>query len=95
MTDNEVIAELGARLRALRIGRDLSIADLAERARLNYKTVQGAESGGNPRLGTVVRLLRVLGRLGALETFVPPVTISPLDAVARGAMPRKRVAKRG
>ena len=93
-TDKEIVAELGARLRALRIGRGLTVAEVATRAGLHPNTILLAETGGNPRLETIVRILRVLGRLDALQAFIPPVTISPLDAVKRGARPRQRASRK-
>lgn len=93
-TDNDVLQELGRRLRALRVSRDVSVAELASRSELNPSTVMNAERGRNPRLQTIVRMLRVLGRLDALDAFLPPPTISPLDAVKRGAEPRQRVSRR-
>ena len=83
-TDPEIIAEVGERLRALRRGRKLSREAVAAQAGLNKSTVARAESGQNPTLLTIVRLLRVYGVLRAFESFIPEPPLSPLaEAEAR------------
>jgi putative transcriptional regulator len=83
-TDRELMQELGARLRALRGDRD--IKDVAENVGLDRGTVASAERGQNPTLRTLIRLLRVYGRLGALEAFIPEPPVSPMSLL----MQRKR-----
>ena len=92
-TDNEILRELGARLRAYRLQRNLPVEVIADRTGLSRNTVMNAESGKNPRLDTVVRILRVLGRLEALDAFLPATTISPLELISRGPRPRRRASK--
>ena len=77
-TDREVMKELGHRLEALRESQRLTMLEAAERAGLSRQTLYRAERGQNPTLLTVVRLLRVYGRLGALESFIPEPEISPM-----------------
>ncbi len=76
--DPEILEEIGRRIRALRLQQNLGQADVAARALLSPNTVKNAERGRDPRLSTVVRILRVLGRVEALEAFLPPPTVSPL-----------------
>ena len=70
--------EIGRRLEALRESRRLTMVEAAEQAALSRRTLYRAERGQNPTLLTVVRLLRVYGRLTALESFIPEPEISPL-----------------
>ncbi|HKJ01315.1 MAG TPA: helix-turn-helix transcriptional regulator [Longimicrobiales bacterium] len=77
-TDREIMAALGLRLRALRRGQGLTLAEVAARAHMDRKTVHRAEKGDNPGLETLIRLLRVYGRLDALDDFVPEPTVSPM-----------------
>lgn len=76
--DAEILAELGARLRALRDATGMTQAEVAQQADLVRMTVSRAENGENPNLLTVVKLLRVYGRLDALDSFIPPPSLSPL-----------------
>lgn len=79
--DPEILRELGGRLARLRKAQGLRQADAAERAGLDRTTVSRAERGDNPNLLTVVRLLRVYGRLDALESFIPEPEVSPLALI--------------
>lgn len=88
-TDREIQETVGERLRALRAARGMSQQEAAERADLARSTVHEAEAGQNPTLNTLIRLLRVYGRLGALETFIPEPGISPMDRL------RERKAREG
>jgi transcriptional regulator with XRE-family HTH domain len=95
-TDKEVARELGARLRAYRLQQNLGVAEVAKRAGLNRNTIVNAEAGKNPRLHTVARLLRAYGRLEALDAFLPPPAISPLQLVRnRGRLRKRARARRG
>lgn len=78
-TDQEILATLGQRLAALRKERGLTQTEAAERSGLSRPTLSRAERGENPTLQTLVRLLRAYGRLGALEAFLEPAEISPMD----------------
>ena len=95
MTDIEILRELGSRLRAYRLQQNLTVATVAERAGVNPNTVLNAEAGRNSRLGTLVRLLRVYGRLEAVDAFLPAPGVSPLQLARRQGHPRQRARTRG
>ncbi len=80
-TDAELMRGVGNRLRALRRARRLPITRVAQEAGLDRDTVSRAERGENPTLLTLVRLLRVHGRLNALDAFIPEPEVSPMAAV--------------
>lgn len=82
-TDHEILRSIGERLRALREARGLTQAEAAKRADLARSTVVEVERGDNTTLQTVIRLLRVYGRLGALESFIPAPEISPMARLRR------------
>ena len=82
-TDPEWLEELGRRLRVLRRSQRRTIVDVAREAGLDRETVSRAERGDNPTLLTLLRLLRVYGRLNALEDFIPEPLASPLEALER------------
>lgn len=79
--DAEIVAELGRRLALVRKAAGLNQTEAAERSGLDRSTVSRAEQGDNPTLLTVVRLLRVYGRLGALDSFIPEPGVSPMQLV--------------
>jgi transcriptional regulator with XRE-family HTH domain len=87
-SDPEILDEIGRRLARLRKTAGLTQAEAAARAGLDRSTVSRAEQGDNPNLLTVVRLLRVYGRLAALESFLPEPDVSPM-ALIRSARGRR------
>lgn len=86
-SDPEVMAALGRRLASLRKSRGLNQSQAGERAGVGRTTVSRAERGDNPNLLTVIRLLRVYGRLDALDGFIPEPEVSPMALI--------RASKRG
>lgn len=82
-TDGELMRALGRRLRALREARGLTSVDAAAQSGLSRRTVDRAEEGHNPTLGTLLRLLRLYGRLAALDDFIPEPEVSPMALLER------------
>jgi transcriptional regulator with XRE-family HTH domain len=76
--DAEILEDIGKRLAALREAHGLTQNETATKAGLSRNTLYRAEQGMNPTLHTIVRLLRVYGRLSALEAFIPVPEISPM-----------------
>jgi transcriptional regulator with XRE-family HTH domain len=74
--------QIGARLRGLRESQRITSGDAAAQAGLSRRTVYRAEMGHNPTLLSIVRLLRLYGRLDALAAFVPAPEISPMALLA-------------
>ena len=102
LTNPEILRELGARLKAYRLQQNVPVEELAARAGLSKTTIVNAEAGRNPRLETVVRILRGLRKLDTLEGFLPEPTVSPIELLERGsktprkhAYPRRRRDDRG
>jgi transcriptional regulator with XRE-family HTH domain len=96
-TDDELLASIGTRLRALRKASGFTQDQAAARAGLARSTVSEAENGENPTLHTVVRLLRVYEGLASLEGLAAPegLVSEPTAGPAPGAPPASRAAKRG
>jgi transcriptional regulator with XRE-family HTH domain len=94
-TTEEVLQEVGARLRAHRLQQNLSLDELAEAAGVGRATVARAEAGHNASLETLVKLLRALGRLTALDAFLPAPVVSPLQLAALQGQRRQRARRPG
>lgn len=92
-TDQEVVTELGGRLRRYRLQQNLSQAALAKRAGVATRTLRNLERGKDTQLSTLVRLLRALGRLDALEAFLPPPGLSPMELLKTRGRPRRRASR--
>ncbi len=82
-TDTEVMAKLGQRLRGLRESRGLTSIEAAQQTGLARRTLYRAEQGQNPTLETLVRLLRLYGRVHALADLAPEAEASPMALMQR------------
>ena len=87
---SDVLRETGDRLRIFRLQQNIPMRELALQAGVGIATVQRAEAGLGMTLATLVKLLRALGRLEALEAFLPPATISPLQLAKLAGRDRQR-----
>ena len=90
LTDDAVLAELGSRLARTRLQRNLTQAGLGDEAGIGLATVQRLEAGQPARLTSLIRVLRVLGLLDALELLVPEPTPSPIERLKLQGRQRRR-----
>lgn len=94
MTDKAIVKELGARLKQLRLNKDFSQKNVADRAGISITAVQGAEKGETTLL-TIIKIVRVLGGLEQLESFIPEPQVSPIAlAQLKGKKRQKASGKR-
>ena len=77
VSDSTILKELGERIRKLRLRKNITQEDLAERTLLAVGTVKSLEAGKG-KLSTLIAVQRELGALDQLDRFIPPVTISPI-----------------
>jgi transcriptional regulator with XRE-family HTH domain len=83
MTDDAVLTELGRRLAQNRLERNWTQAEMATEAGLGQATVQRAERGESIQMTSMVKLLRTLGLLGALDAAVPESIVLPIAQLER------------
>jgi transcriptional regulator with XRE-family HTH domain len=89
LTDSENMVELGARVRARRLERNLTIEMLGEKIGLNRKTIMDLEAGRDVRLSTVIKVFRAMHLLGILNTTLPD-TLPGNEALSSRGQPRIR-----
>lgn len=83
-SNEQVIKELGMRIRRVRIDTPLTQEQLAMRAGVSLSVVTRLERGGDVRMSGVVCVLRALGLLGNLDSLVPKAATRPSDIVELG-----------
>ena len=94
LTDEAVLAELGRRIARTRLGRNLTQAQLGEEAGVGLATVQRLEGGRAVKLPILVRVLRTLGLLDALDVLVPDPAPSPIELLKLHGRQRRRARPR-
>lgn len=92
LTDATVLSELGERLERLRLGRDLTQRQLGEQAGVGRAVVQRIEAGGSVTTQNLVRVLRALDLLDALDRLVPESASSPVEELKRRGRARRRAS---
>ena len=95
LSDTAILVELGARLAASRLAKNLTQEALAEAAGISKRTLERLESGEvASRLSALVRVCRALGLLNRLETLVPSPSVSPVEQLKLAGRRRKRASGR-
>ena len=97
VSDSTILKELGERIRKLRLRKNITQEELAERAVLSVGTIKSLEAGKG-KLSTLVAVLRELGALDQLDQFIPPMTISPIkmaEASTKSSNKRERASGAG
>lgn len=93
MTDDAVLAELGRRLERHRIQRNRTQAETAERAGIGRATLQRLERGESVQMTSMIKLLRELGLLTAIDAAIPESIDLPIAQLEREQRKRRKRAR--
>lgn len=91
LSDKGLEAELGSRIRALRLRKNVTQKELAEATTLSLNAIKSLESGRG-KLSTLIAILRALGALDHLNSFIPEPSISPIHLAKMQGKGRKRAS---
>lgn len=91
LSDKGVEDELGRRIKALRLRKNITQKQLAEATTLSLNTIKSLESGSG-KLSTVIAVLRELGALDQMDSFIPEPSISPLQLAKMQGKQRERAS---
>jgi transcriptional regulator with XRE-family HTH domain len=95
LTDQATLSELGRRLAHRRVGMSLTQAGAAEQAGVSKRTLERIENGDPVQTPNLVRVLRVLGVLEALDSLLPEAEAGPMDVLRGRSAPRRRAPRGG
>lgn len=90
-SDKAIEEELGHRIKALRLGKNITQKKLAEAAMLSLNTIKSLESGRG-KLSALISVFRELEALDQLDSFIPEVSISPIQIAKMQGKVRQRAA---
>lgn len=93
LSNPQIEAELGKRLKARRLDLNLSQEKVAELSGLARRTITAIENGEGSTLTTFIALLRALNSLDQLENFLPDPGFSPIAMARLMEEPRKYASK--
>ncbi|WP_434716267.1 helix-turn-helix transcriptional regulator [Paraburkholderia sp. A3RO-2L] len=92
-TVDEMEADLGEKLKRLRLNKNLDQKTLAARAGVSVRALRNLESGAGSTVKTLMSVLRALGRESWLQTVAPVPTINPLTLTSRAAQRLRATAR--
>lgn len=84
--------ELGRRLAAQRLNRNLTQRQLADAAAVSINTLRRLEAGDNVSLDTLIRVMEAMDLGDRLDALVPPADVRPVDRVRMAAASERRRA---
>ena len=91
MTDKAILAELGGRIKTLRLRKNLTQQQLAEATALSLNSIKALEKG-HAKLSTLVAVARELGVLDSLIGSIPDIPVSPLQLAKQQGKVRQRAS---
>jgi transcriptional regulator with XRE-family HTH domain len=91
LSDKRIAEELGSRIKALRLRKNITQKELAEATALSLNVIKALESGRG-KLLSLISVLRELGALDQLDGFIPEPSISPMQLARMHGKPRERAS---
>ena len=96
LNDMAILRALGDRMRTERLNQNRTQEEVASSAGLGVIVLKRLEGGRGCNLSSLIRILRTLGRLDHLDSFLPEPGISPIDLARLSGRHRKEATgKRG
>lgn len=92
--DGAILEEIGERIARTRLDRNWTQEHLAGRASVGVTTLRRLEGGGGATLTNLVRVLRALDLLDALEAALPAPAPSPIAQLRTAGRVRRRASGR-
>ena len=93
LTDETVLAHIGSRVRDLRLQRNITQNELAQECGVGKSTVERFERGASIQLTSLIRILRILGKLDGLLELVPDQT-NPIQMLTQEKRVKYRARKK-
>ena len=89
-TSEQIEKFLYGQLKRIRLSRNFTQTQLAQKSGVAFSTVKRLEGGQSVSLNTFIRVLMALDLQQNLETLLPDPTIRPIERVNTGGSERKR-----
>ena len=88
-TITDIQADLGRRVRQLRLSRNMDQRTAAEKAGISLRALSKLENGHGSTLETFLRTLRALDYVKGIELLAPEPAISPLALLSKSKPPQR------
>lgn len=91
LSDKGIEEEIGDRIKSLRLRKNITQKEVADATTLSLNAIKSLESG-RAKLSTLIAVLRELGALDHLDSFIPELSISPLQLAKMKGKTRQRAS---
>ena len=92
LSEKTVLEELAQRLLHQRVALNLTQEEAAESSGLGKRTLERIESGEDFRVSSLIKLLKTLNMLEALDELIPPEQSSPIQLLEMKKRRKKRAS---
>jgi len=92
LSDQAIEKEIGQRIKALRLRKNISQQNLAKAACTHRNVIGALENGKGSTLSTLIAVLRELDALSELDAFIPDVEVSPIEMLKSQGKKRQRAS---
>lgn len=82
MNQEEILKKIGAKLKEIRVERNMKQKELSERSGLSMFSISQIETGHNTSVLSLIQVLQALDRMDMLEPFLKDKQVDP-ELVAR------------
>jgi len=90
MSDDAIGETIGRRLQELRLGRNMSLAELSKETGVSRQTLHSLLNQGKGTLATVIAVMRALGDIEILAPLMAEIPLSPIQLLKLKGQQRKR-----
>ena|ERR1041384_5543669 len=96
ISDNSILDLLGDRIKRERLNQNRTQIEIGMTAGVALNVIKRLENGRGCTLSNFVRILRALGKLDHVDTFLPDPGVSPIQLARLSGRERKEASgKRG
>lgn len=79
LSDATILAKIGARIKSMRLKQDITQESLGKAANISLSSVKKIESGEIKSFDSLLRVLRILGKLDIFQPLVDEEQLSPSE----------------
>ena len=92
MTNNQILKEIGSRIKRRRLNKNMSQEVLASKTGLSRRTISLTESSGCVGLKVIICILRVFKSLEDIDLLFPEESLSPIELLKLKGFARRRAS---
>ena len=98
LTDTELCNRIAAKIKTVRLKQDMPQAELADKSGVSISTIKRMEDGEIKNFGSLIRVLRTLGKLDIFVPLVEEEQLSPneyYELASKANKPKRKRASKG